>query len=947
MRNFYHFILIIIFCLFAFSCKKKEDETLPEKVTGLQPNNAAVDILITNALSWSAADRASSYNVYFGTNAVEVSNATSSSAEFAGNVTETSFCNISLFSYTTTYYWRVDSVNDTGVTKGDLLFFTTEPVPNTPPLQVTVPNPNNGAINVSLDTALTWASAARASSYDIYFGNDSAEVDNATTASAFYKGNYVELQYVQESDLLSNTTYYWRIDSVNSYGTTKGMVWSFTTAPVPIADFTAQPVIGSAPLIVNFTNTSRGLINLYEWDFDNDGVVDSFGANQVYMYHEVGTYSVRLRTTGPFGTDEIVKEDLIEVLDFNIVTKLLPPCGKSTEYSVILRAEFGITPYSWAITDGALPSGLELDEETGTISGTPAETGNFTFTVTVYDSASGVEDCTYTLLSKLWLNAGNVSETGEVSGKPAVIEDNNGYVYCVWADGTIGERVINFKFYNGLEWSDFETLSNGFGDSKSPDIAVDSNNYIHVVWANDELGTYFIYYSFYNGSFWSQPIEVSRDGDADIPKIAVDSEDTLHLVWQQSSVQGEFIYYSNNDSWDWSEPDIISQASASSPDIAIDSTNTVHVVWSALNSGLNDIYISTYSGVWSQIQPVNVSPNNSYKPKIAVASNDEIYVSWEELIEINREIFFRKLESPVINISFNSGRSLSSDIVAVENGYVWISWEDNTSGTDDILIAVTDGTYFSPVLKVVNANGVPGNSSLTACRGGNIVLCYTDDLGEEGRDVFSSIYNSYAVWNTPVDITANLRASGSPSMRADDSGNIHLVYQDYAPGNADVFYTKYDGVLWTSSLNLSNNSGSSFSPRVNTDGLGYIHVTWHDNTVRAWQVYHTYYDGVNWSVPLVVSTTSNSFSGCRLCVDDEGTFFATWQETVSGSGEIMVSMWSETGGWSQPVNVSNSGSDSSLPLIVSGNSQVYVFWNDNATGEYDIYYSMFDGVSWS
>jgi hypothetical protein len=53
-----------------------------------------------------------------------------------------------------------------------------------------------------------------------------------------------------------------------------------------------------------------------------------------------------------------------------------------------LQAAGGISPYSWAVTTGSLPTGLTLNAATGVISGTPSGTfvGTDNFTVTVTDS---------------------------------------------------------------------------------------------------------------------------------------------------------------------------------------------------------------------------------------------------------------------------------------------------------------------------------------------------------------------------------------------------------------------------------------------------------------------------------------------------------------------------------------------------------------------------------
>ena len=59
-------------------------------------------------------------------------------------------------------------------------------------------------------------------------------------------------------------------------------------------------------------------------------------------------------------------------------------------YTASLTASGGTSPYTFAVTGGALPPGLSIASggQTGTISGTPTASGSFSFTVTVTDSSS-------------------------------------------------------------------------------------------------------------------------------------------------------------------------------------------------------------------------------------------------------------------------------------------------------------------------------------------------------------------------------------------------------------------------------------------------------------------------------------------------------------------------------------------------------------------------------
>ena len=84
------------------------------------------------------------------------------------------------------------------------------------------------------------------------------------------------------------------------------------TPTTPLADFTATPTNGSAPLQVTFTNTSTDAAS-YAWDFDNNGTTDSTDTNPFWTYNTPGTYTVKLTVTGPGGSDDEVKTDYITV----------------------------------------------------------------------------------------------------------------------------------------------------------------------------------------------------------------------------------------------------------------------------------------------------------------------------------------------------------------------------------------------------------------------------------------------------------------------------------------------------------------------------------------------------------------------------------------------------------------------------------------------------------
>jgi hypothetical protein len=91
-----------------------------------------------------------------------------------------------------------------------------------PPGQPGNPTPANGATSVSVDQDLSWGAASGATSYAVYLGT------SPSLGSGDLLGNQTGTS-LNLGTLPFSTTYYWRIDAINSGGTTAGSTWSFTT----------------------------------------------------------------------------------------------------------------------------------------------------------------------------------------------------------------------------------------------------------------------------------------------------------------------------------------------------------------------------------------------------------------------------------------------------------------------------------------------------------------------------------------------------------------------------------------------------------------------------------------------------------------------------------------------------------------------------------------------
>jgi hypothetical protein len=178
-------------------------------------------------LSWSPGALAVSHDVYFGDNFDDVNDGAAET--FLGNQASTNFIvGFPGFPYPdglvpgTTYYWRIDEVNDLDPNspwKGNVWSFWI------PPRIAYEPNPADGVKFVDPDMEFSWTAGLGARLHYVYFGDNFTDVNNATVGIPIAFNTY------NPGTLELEKFYYWRIDEFDGLATHKGDVWSFRTLP--------------------------------------------------------------------------------------------------------------------------------------------------------------------------------------------------------------------------------------------------------------------------------------------------------------------------------------------------------------------------------------------------------------------------------------------------------------------------------------------------------------------------------------------------------------------------------------------------------------------------------------------------------------------------------------------------------------------------------------------
>ncbi|MBW6460489.1 MAG: lamin tail domain-containing protein [Bacteroidales bacterium] len=87
----------------------------------------------------------------------------------------------------------------------------------------------------------------------------------------------------------------------------------------PVANFSGNPTTLYAGGTVDFTDLSAGTVDSWLWEFPGGQPATSTEQNpQDILYATAGVYDVTLKVTNIFGTDEMLKEDYIDVLPVGI-----------------------------------------------------------------------------------------------------------------------------------------------------------------------------------------------------------------------------------------------------------------------------------------------------------------------------------------------------------------------------------------------------------------------------------------------------------------------------------------------------------------------------------------------------------------------------------------------------------------------------------------------------
>ncbi len=215
-------------------------------------------------------------------------------------------------------------------------------------------------------------------------------------------------------------------------------------------------------------------------------------------------------------------------------------------------------------------------------------------------------------------------------------------------------------------------------------------------------------------------------------------------------------------------------------------------------------------------------------------------------------------------------------------------------------------------------------------------------------------YSCYAQWQPEIRLTNDVANSFAPSDKgiAAYGSFIHIVWQDYRDGDAEVYYKRStdSGISWSSDLRLSPVGNFSGAPTIALY-QSTIHVFWFDQRIAPLDIYYVRStdNGVTWQPEVMITTDLMNSQYPSVSVSGNNIFLCWEDDRDISTKEVYFKRSTNAGvNWSSDIRLTNDTSQTSRISVASFGQNIHVAWISGSVST-EIYYksSTNGGINWS
>jgi len=339
------------------------------------------------------------------------------------------------------------------------------------------------------------------------------------------------------------------------------------------------------------------------------------------------------------------------------------------------------------------------------------------------------------------------------------------------------------------------------------------------------------------------------------------------------------------------------------PDLAVDSEFNFHVVWYDKTPGPSEIYYrrSTDLGIsWSPMKRLTWTADDSYDPDIAIDSSDALHVVWYDYTPGLPDIYYRRSAdggltwSTTQRLTWTSGWSYNPAIAIDSSGALYVVWSEEVPGTIEVY--------------------------------------------------YRKSTNGGTTWSSPQRLSWNSGDSFFPAIALDSGDDLHVVWEDFTPGYAEIYYKRSTdgGATWSAEESLTSTSGSSCSPAMAATLVNTLHVVWRDGTPGNEEIYYkkSGNGGLTWSADKRITWTSGDSYFPAIAINSGTTIHVVWHDSTPGTPDLYYRRSADGGtSWSPVQRLTwNLGTSYKPDIAVDGSGSVHIVWADDTPGNYEIFH---------
>jgi len=355
------------------------------------------------------------------------------------------------------------------------------------------------------------------------------------------------------------------------------------------------------------------------------------------------------------------------------------------------------------------------------------------------------------------------------------------------------------------------------------------------------------------GAAWTTKRVTNNAGQSVFPAFAVNGQNAYVAYFEGTNEDYE-VYFrrstdggatwqaaqklSNNSGWDEGEQ----------LDLAINGAN-VYVAWCDGSPGNAEIFFrrSIDSGAtWKEVKRITTNDGPSTAPAVA-ASGANVYLVWTQgFIGEDPEIFFRKSVDngatwqAAKRLTTNTGTS-REPAVAVSGANVYVAWEDNSVGNDEIYVrkSTDSGATWQNAKRLTNNTGSSSQPAL-AVMNANVYVAWNDGTPGNSEIYFRRSEDGGATWKAAKRFTYTADETLYVDL-AVSGANVYAVWHDRTPGNYDLYFKKSadNGATWAATQRLTSNAGDQGLPDLGVNATK-VFVAYVDEAPGNYEIYLKY-----------------------------------------------------------------------------------------------------------